>query len=74
MRAATGGEDLKTVLTDRTDNRHAALYGGIVTRAKGMGNIAAHRAEHREYTRVEALFAIRLATITLEVVAGLLAD
>lgn len=74
VRVATGGEDLRTVLTDRTDKRHAALYAGIVTRAKGMGNIAAHRAEHREYTRVEALFAIRLATITLEVVAGLLAD
>ena len=71
--AATGG-NLKTALTERTDERHAKLYGGIVTRAKDMGNIAAHRAEPREYTRVEALFAIRLATITLEVVAGLLAD
>ena len=33
-----------------------------------------HRAEAREYTGVEALFAIRLATILLEVVAGLLKD
>ena len=73
VRAATGG-NLKTALTEKTDERHAELYGGIVSRAKDMGNIAAHRAEPREYTRGEALFAIRLATITLEVVAGLLAD
>lgn len=73
VKAATG-EALKAVLTDRIDKRHADLYGGIVKRAKDMGNITAHRAEAREYTRVEALFAIRLATITLEVVAGLLAE
>lgn len=66
-------ENLKAALTDILDKRHADLYGGIVKRAKDMGNITAHRAEAREYTRVEALFAIRLATITLEVVAGLLA-
>ena len=70
---ATTGEDLRAALTDRIDKRHADLYGGIVTRAKHMGNFAAHRPEAREYTRVEALFAIRLATISLEVVAGLLA-
>ena len=73
VRAATG-EDLRAALTARIDKRHAVLYGGIVKRAKEMGNITAHRAEAREYTRVEALFAIRLATITLEVVAGLLAE
>ena len=67
------GETLKAALADVVDQRHADLYGGIVKRAKDMGNIAAHRAEAREYTRVEALFAIRLAAITLEVVAGLLA-
>ena len=72
VKAATG-EDLRAALTDRIDKRHAELYGGIVTRAKDMGNITAHRAEARDYTRVEALFAIRLATITIEVVAGLLA-
>lgn len=71
---ATTGEDLRAALTDRIDKRHAELYGGIVTRAKDMGNFAAHRPEAREYTRVEALFAIRLATISLEVVAGLLRD
>lgn len=73
VRAATQG-DLKATLADRLDKQHAKLYTGIVSRAKGMGNITAHRAEAREYTRVEALFAIRLATILLEVVAGLLAD
>ena len=67
------GETLKAALADVVDQRHADLYGGIVKRAKDMGNITAHRAEAREYTRVEALVAIRLATITLEVVAGLLA-
>lgn len=72
VKAATG-EDLRAALTDRIDKRHAELYGGIVKRAKDMGNITAHRAEARDYTRVEALFAIRLATITIEVVAGLLA-
>ncbi|MDE2872396.1 MAG: hypothetical protein OXQ94_12020 [Gemmatimonadota bacterium] len=72
VKAATG-EALRTALTDRIDKRHADLYGGIVKRAKDMGNITAHRAEARDYTRVEALFAIRLATITIEVVAGLLA-
>ena len=71
MKAATG-EDLRTALTDRIDRRHADLYGGIVKRATDMGNITAHRAGAREYTRFEALFAIRLATISLEVVAGLL--
>ena len=73
VKAATG-EDLNAALTDRIDKRHADLYGGIVKRAKDMGNITAHRAEAREYTRVEALFAIRLAMISLEVVAGLLAE
>ncbi|WP_423928604.1 hypothetical protein [Candidatus Palauibacter sp.] len=73
VKAATG-DGLKAALTDRIDKRHADLYGGIVKRAKDMGNITAHRAEAREYTRVEALFAIRLATITLEVIAGLLAE
>jgi len=72
VKAATG-EDLRSALMDRIDKRHADLYGGIVTRAKDMGNITAHRAEARDYTRVEALFAIRLATITIEVLAGLLA-
>ena len=67
------GDDLKAALTDTIDKRHADLYGAIVKRAKDMGNIAAHRAEAREYTRVEALFAVRLANITLEVIAGLLA-
>ena len=68
------GEDLRSALTDRIDERHADLYGGIVKRAKDMGNLTAHRPQARDYTRVEALFAIRLATITLEVVAGLLSD
>lgn len=73
VRAATQ-DDLKAALADRVDEAHVKLYTGIVSRAKGMGNITAHRAEAREYTRVEALFAIRFATIVLEVVAGLLAD
>ena len=73
VKAATG-EDLKTALTTRIDERHADLYGGVVKRAKDMGNITAHRAGAREYTRAEAMFAIRLATITLEVVGGLLAE
>ena len=72
VKKATGG-GLRAALTDRIDKRHANLYGGIVTRAKHMGNLIAHRPGAREYTRVEALFAIRLATILLEVVAGLLA-
>ena len=72
VRKATG-DGLRAALTDRIDKRHADLYGGIVTRAKDMGNLIAHRPEAREYTRVEALFAIRLATILLEVVAGMLA-
>ncbi len=71
VKTATG-EDLRAALTDRLDRRHADLYGGIVKRAKDMGNFAAHRPEARDYTRVEALFAVRLATISLEVVAGLL--
>ena len=70
--AAQGG--LKAALTGRLDEKHAKLYTGIVSRAKEMGNITAHQAGAREYTRVEALFSIRLATKLLEVVAGLLAD
>ena len=68
------GGSLKAVLRDRLDDPHAALYTGLISRAKGMGNITAHRAAAREYTRGEALFAIRLATILLEVIAGLLSD
>ena len=72
--AAATGDDVKTALTDRVDKRHAELYEGIVNRAKDMGNITAHRTAAREYTRVEALFTIRLATISLEIVAALLAE
>ena len=73
VKAATG-DDLKAALADRLDERHVKLYTAVIGRAKDMGNITVHRAGAREYTRVEALFAIRLATILLEVVAGLLAD
>ena len=73
VRAATGAE-LTGALADRLDERHVKLYTSVITRAKDMGNISVHRAEAREYTRVEALFSIRLATISLEVIAGLLAD
>lgn len=73
VRTATEG-DLRAALADRLDERHVSLYTGVIKRAKDMGNITAHRAEAREYTRGEALFAIRLATILLEVIAGLLAD
>ena len=68
------GGSLKSILGDRLDDRHAKLYAGLITRAKDMGNITAHQAAAREYTRGEALFAIRLATILLEVIAGLLSD
>ncbi len=64
-------DGLKSILSDRLDDRHAKLYASLITRAKDMGNITAHRAESREYTRGEALFAIRFATILLEVIAGL---
>ena len=73
VRVATG-DDLQAALADRLDERHVKLYTGVIARAKDMGNITAHHPSAREYTRVEALFAIRLATILLEVVAGLLAD
>ena len=69
---ATTGEGLRATLTDRIDKRHADLYGRIVTRGKDMGNFAAQRPKAREYTRVDALFAVWLATVSLEVVAGLL--
>ena len=68
------GGSLKAILGDRLDDKHADLYAGLVSRAKVMGNLTAHRAATREYSRVEALFAIRLATILLEVIAGLLSD
>lgn len=68
------GGSFKAILSDRLDDKHADLYAGLVSRAKVMGNLTAHRAEAREYTRVEALFAIRLATILLEVIAGLVSD
>ena len=73
VQAATK-DDLKSALADRLDARHVGLYTGIISRAKDMGNITAHRHAAREYTRGEALFAIRLATILLEVIAGLPAD
>ena len=65
---------LKAILSDRLDDEHAELYTGLVSRAKIMGNLTAHRPATREYTRGEALFAIRLATILLEVIAGLVSD
>jgi len=68
------GGSLKAILSDRLDNRHRALYGSLITRAKDMGNITAHSASAREYTRGEALFTIRLATILLELIAGLVSD
>ncbi len=68
------GGSLKAILGGRLDDRHAKLYAGLITRAKDMGNITAHRASAREHTRGEALFAIRLATILLELIAGLLLD
>ena len=71
---AATGDDLKAALADRLDDRHVKLYTAVITRAKDMGNISVHRAEAREYTRIEALFAIRLATILLELIAGFLAD
>ncbi len=71
---AATGDDLQAALTDKIDKRHADLYGGVIARAKRMGNLAAHQAEAREYTRAEALFVIRLATISLEIVAVLLAE
>ena len=73
VKAATG-DDLKAALADRLDDRHVKLYTAVTTRAKDMGNISVHRAEARTYTRIEALFAIRLATILLELIAGLLVD
>lgn len=42
VRAATG-EDLRAALTDRFDERHADLYGGILKRAKDMGHLTAYR-------------------------------
>lgn len=68
------GGSLKAILRDRLDDRHLALYGSLITRTKDMGNITAHSASAREYTRGEALFAIRLATILLELIAGLVSD
>lgn len=68
------GGSLKAILSDRLDDRHVTLYGSLITRAKDMGNITAHSATAREYTRGEALFTIRLATILLELIAGLVSD
>ena len=68
------GGSLMAILSDRLDDRHVTLYGSLITRAKDMGNITAHSASAREYTRGEALFAIRLATILLELIAGLVSD
>ena len=45
---AATGEDLKTALADRLDERHVELYTGVVKRAKDMGNITAHRSGARE--------------------------
>ena len=68
------GGSLKAILSDRLDDRHVTLFASLITRAKDMGNITAHRASAREYTRGEALFTIRLATILLELIAGLVSD
>ncbi len=68
------GGSLKTTLADRLDDEHAKLYAGLVSRAKVMGNKAAHSASAREYTRGEALFTIRFATILLEVIGGLVSE
>ena len=68
------GGGLNAILGDRLDDEHAKLYRGLISRAKVMGNLTAHSASAREYTRGEALFAIRLATILLEVIAGLVSD
>ena len=69
------GDRLKVVLADRIDRgarRSVRRHRGYVRRR--MGNINVDRPAARDYTRVDALFSIRLATISLEVVAGLLAE
>lgn len=71
VKAATGG-DVATALARRIDERHVKLYTGLIARAKDMGNIKAHRAAAREYSRAEAQFAVRFAAILIEVLAALL--
>ena len=68
------GGSLKAILSNRLDDRHVTLYWSLITRAKDMGNITAHRASAREYTRGETLFTIRLAAILFELIAGLVSD
>ena len=70
---STTGSDLKSALGNRIDERHVTLYAGLISRAKNMGNIKAHAPQAREYTRAEALFAVRFATILIELVAAILA-
>lgn len=72
--AVRAGSDqpLQAVLSDLVDQRHAKLYASLLARAKDMGNIRTHAASPREYSRVEALFALRLATLLLELLGFLL--
>ena len=68
----TADSDVTSLLTDRVGDSHAELYAGLISRAKGMGNVKAHEPDAREYSRAEALFAVRFAKILIEMLAAVL--
>lgn len=65
---------LEAVLADRVDAAHAKIYSNIAARIKQMGNIQVHEANAHEYSRAEALFAVRTSELLLELIASLTHD
>jgi Arc/MetJ-type ribon-helix-helix transcriptional regulator len=64
-------QELKEVLSARTDKTRGEAYTGIISRAKTLCNLAVHKPEATiSYSREEVLFALR----TVEAVVALLGD
>lgn len=66
-------QNLQATLEKYLDERHAAIYGTVASRIKEMGNIQVHSPSAPDYSRMEALFAIRVSEALLELVGAVLA-
>jgi hypothetical protein len=67
-------QELKEVLTARTDKARGEAYTGIISRAKALCNLAVHKPETTvSYSREEALFVLRTVEAAVALLGNLLA-
>jgi len=57
-------------LSEIIDDSHAKIYDGIIASARRMGSEQVHSANARQYSRAEALFAIRVTASSLELLGS----